>query len=133
MSWKDIFTVIIILVIIIIIIMGIDIDIDVDIDIDIDIIIIVIISIIVVFIVMIGLPKERLQQGNREVGEHEGGILVGSQQAPPQQQLGILSSKGNLLQLQPFVAVAAAYCHHLQQSPHAGFRCMQRSMLIFAC
>ena len=131
MSWKDIFTVIIILVIIIIVIMGIDIDIDIDMDLD--IIIIVIISIIVVFIVMIGLPKERLQQGNREVGEHEGGILVGSQQAPPQQQLGILSSKGNLLQLQPFVAVAAAYCHHLQQSPHAGFRCMQRSMLIFAC
>lgn len=95
MSWKDIFTVIVILVIIIIVIMGIDIDIDIDMD----IIIIVIISIIVVFIVMIGLPKERLQQGNREVGEHEGGILVGSQQAPPQQQLGILSSKGNLLQL----------------------------------
>ena len=131
MSWKDIFTVIIILVIIIIVIMGIDIDIDIDMDMD--IIIIVIISIIVVFIVMIGLPKERLQQGNREVGEHEGGVLVGSQQAAPQQQLGILSSKGNLLQLQPFVAVAAAYCHHLQQSPHAGFRCMQRSMLIFAC
>lgn len=68
---------------------------------------------------MSGLPEERLQQGNREVSEHEGGVLVGSQQAAPQQQLGILSSKGNLLQLQPFIAVAAAYCYHLQQSPHA--------------
>ena len=69
-----------------------------------------------------GLPEEGLQQGNREVREHEGGVLVGSQQAAPQQQLGILSSKGDLLQLQPFVAVAAAYCYHLQQSPHADFR-----------
>ncbi len=82
---------------------------------------------------MSGLPEERLQQGNREVGEHEGGVLVGSQQAAPQQQLGILSSKGNLLQLQPFIAVAAAYCYHLQQSPHADLRCMQSIMLVFAC
>ena len=81
---------------------------------------------------MSGLPEEGLQQGNREVGEHEGGVLVGSQQAAPQQQLGILSSKGNLLQLDPFIAVAAAYCYHLQQSPHADFRCMQCSMLFSA-
>ena len=91
---------------------------------------IIIIVIVFIFIVS-GLPEERLQQGNREVGEHEGGVLVGSQQPPPQQQLGILGSKGNLLQLQPFIAVAAAYCYHLQQSPYADFRRMQ-SIILFS-
>ncbi len=61
-------------------------------------------------------PEERLQQGDREVSEHEGGVLVGPQQAPSQQQLGIFSPKGNFLQLQPFIAVTAAYRHHLQVS-----------------
>ncbi len=141
MAWKAIVIIIIIIVVVVVVVVVIIIIIN---NVIINVIIIVIIitititlmimiMIMIMIIIVSGLPEERLQQGNREVGEHEGGILVGSQQAAPQQQLGILSSKGNLLQLEPFVAVAAAYCHHLQQSPHADPRYMQSSMLVFAC
>ena len=65
-----------------------------------------------------GLPEQRLQEGNREVSEHEGGVLVGPKETASQQQLGILSPEGHLLQLEPFIAVAAAPCHHLCPSMH---------------